>query len=343
MTSIAPNHRNFKHRIKGQTAVLFTLAVVTILGAMALTADVTVAYYNFERIQQAADAAALAGAAQLYPNPPPPPLIAAGCEGGSEAEEVACTYATLDGALASEVTTALLAPSGAETLQVSIQRNNIPVFFASLLGRTLPSSAKASATSVGPNPIGAVHNGLFPAAMPPNPNGGALAFGTQINLTENYSSGNFGWLDIPIGFHGATGASSALHSSDAAANLNTNIASGCACDLAVNDWLYPLPGQSFGAISAAVATRANGSTLPPALAGNEPQLVTVPVVDWSTSHAGSSAVRLTGFAMVWLVGISNSAGAATLTVQFVQFVSRYASAGGGPTDYGAYMRPYLVQ
>src|SRR5579859_3623148 len=58
---------------RGQTAVLFAFALVAVVGALALTTDVTASYWNWEQVQKAADAGALAGASQYIPNIPSPP------------------------------------------------------------------------------------------------------------------------------------------------------------------------------------------------------------------------------------------------------------------------------
>jgi Putative Flp pilus-assembly TadE/G-like len=49
----------------GQMAVVMTLAIVTLLGAMALGTDIAVMYYTHMQLQKGADAAALAGANYL--------------------------------------------------------------------------------------------------------------------------------------------------------------------------------------------------------------------------------------------------------------------------------------
>src|SRR5579863_9514713 len=53
---------------KGQMAVVMTLAIATLLGVMALGADVGVMYYQHLLLQKGADAAALAGANYLSEN-----------------------------------------------------------------------------------------------------------------------------------------------------------------------------------------------------------------------------------------------------------------------------------
>ena len=50
---------------EGQIAVLMTLVIATLVGVMALGADVGVMYYQWNQLQKGADAAALAGANYL--------------------------------------------------------------------------------------------------------------------------------------------------------------------------------------------------------------------------------------------------------------------------------------
>jgi hypothetical protein len=333
---------------RGQTVVLFAFALVAIVGALALTTDVTASYWNWEQLQKAADAGALAGASQYIPNMPAPPPAAAGCS-GSAAVSVGCTYAVQNKALASETTVQSPSPTvpasvpgGAETVMVSIQRSTIPVYFARLLGRTTQYSASATAIAVGPTVTNSVHNGLFPAGLPYDPNGAPLTYGTQYSLTGNYSSGNWGWLDLPSGFQGSTSPGSAP-SGGGASLLTSNITNGCTCDVGVGDYVASEPGIKWGPVSSAVNSLATGASLPANLTGNEPQLVTVPIVDWSASGGGSSAVQIKGFAQVWLIGIKKSGSDMVLNMQFVQYISKYASTGGSGTSYGSYKAPYLVQ
>jgi putative Flp pilus-assembly TadE/G-like protein len=82
---------------KGQMAVVMTLAIATLLGAMALSTDVGVMYYNWMQLQKAADASALAGATyfltQNSTQTLPTPAINAACTYPTQQQNVACTYA----------------------------------------------------------------------------------------------------------------------------------------------------------------------------------------------------------------------------------------------------------
>jgi hypothetical protein len=225
-----------------------------------------------------------------------------------------------------------------------VQRNTIASYFARLFGRTTPYSAGATAIAVGPTVTNAVHNGLFPAGFAYNPNGAALQYGTVYTITDGYSPGNWGWLDLPAGSTAGSTASSAPQGGGAA-QLSTNITSGCTCDASVGSWVSTETGVNWGPVSSAVNSLVDGSTVPSTLTGNEPQLVTVPIVDWSTSTGGSGGVQIKGFAQVWLIGISKNGSAMNLKLQFVQYVTKYASGGGAGSgsNFGSSKMPYLVQ
>jgi hypothetical protein len=197
------------------------------------------------------------------------------------------------------------------------------------LGLTAPYQADVIATAVGPLPVETAGNGLFPAGMPAKPNNLNLTYGTKFSLTNpdgNWSPGNWGWLDLTGG--GANG-------------LAGNITNGCTCSLSVGDSVSPKTGETWGPVRDAVNGRADGTLPPTPLTGNEPQLVTVPIV--SDFSNGTTQVKVLGFAEVWLIGISKSGKAQTLDVEFVKYVSKVAIAGGAPNDFGAYTKPYLVQ
>src|SRR5690242_7490545 len=193
---------------RGQSAVLLTIVLATLLGALSLGTDVMMIYYHWMHLQKAADAAALAGASQLLTNAPKAPDALPGCASSPLTTRVACNYAVTNAAKPSEVTVNVPAlnppksvPAGARTIQVILNRVDIPVYFLRVLGRRTPYSAVAAATAA-LTPINSVHNGLFPAGMPPKPNGQDPTYGTVFQLLDNYSPGNWGWLDIPPKFVG---------------------------------------------------------------------------------------------------------------------------------------------
>lgn len=338
---------------RGQMFVIMTMVLGTLIGAMALCTDVLMIYFHYVRIQKAADAGALAGAlefARWAPNPPP---TANGCPGAPEASSTACTYATYNGAAASEITVNVPAPivpavvpAGAQTLQVVINRTDIPVYFLRVLGRTQPYAVKAYASAVGPTAINQVGNGLFPLGMPYNPNGGSIDYGAPVTLNEKVSPGNWEWLDITNGEVGSSTSGEGGDHGGGNSLLATNIEHGCTCSFRTGDYVTPEPGNKShsagvnSALGALGVEAGNDVPVPQTLTGNEPRLVTVPVVDWSESEGASKQVKILGFAVVW---IENWHSGGPITVDFVKFQSRYATAGGGANDYGGYFRPYLIQ
>jgi Flp pilus assembly protein TadG len=337
---------------KGQMAVVMTLVIATILGAMSLSTDVGVLYYNWMQLQKAADAAALAGATyfltQNATQTLPTPVLNGACTYPTQQQNVACTYAlnnfaqqadmTQGGIYVPAQTIPASMPPGAQTIQVTLKRTNIPVFFMRLLGRSNPYSATATSIAVAPTPVSAIQNGLFPAGMPATPNMGALTYGTTFSMTDSYGPGNWGWLSIPNGWTDAQSPTNA----GGASLLNTNITSGCTCSIKVGDTIDTQTGEAWGPVQTAVNSLITAGSLPATLTGNESQLVTVPIVNWGSAN-GASQVTVLGFAEVWIDSIAKQGVNQVLTVQFVQYLTKTATAGGGTTSYGAYVAPHIVQ
>ena len=61
--------RSRTSRFRGQIAVVMALSTAALIGAMALSTDIGLLYYNWGVLQNAADAAVLAGATCLPSNP----------------------------------------------------------------------------------------------------------------------------------------------------------------------------------------------------------------------------------------------------------------------------------
>jgi uncharacterized membrane protein len=135
---------------KGQVAVVMTLVVATLLGVVALGGDIAVTYYNWMQLQKSADASALAGATyfltQNATQTLPSPAINPACTYATQQQNVACSYALNNYAQAADLTQGGIyvpaqtvpasTPAGAQTIQVTLTRTNIRVFFMRLLRRT---------------------------------------------------------------------------------------------------------------------------------------------------------------------------------------------------------------
>jgi Flp pilus assembly protein TadG len=151
---------------RGQTIVLVAIALVSLLGMAALAIDVTTLYVARSEMQRAADAAALAGAKAFV-------------DSGITTDPSNATRQTLAQTMATSVINSMLAQNkvsgaapalvaatpdftrpGNPQILVSLQRTNLPTFFARIWGTKL---VKVTATAVAEayNPSNA------PAGYPP--------------------------------------------------------------------------------------------------------------------------------------------------------------------------------
>ena len=173
---------------QGQIMVLYAGAIAVLLGAIALGTDVAVMYLNWEQLQKAADASAIAGASQLTGQPD-----ASGTTSGN-AKAYAAGYACLNGINDSNaasdagvsgsqqtVMTNLCTantgnnPSYTDTIssinvdannsfiQVSLKRQ-LPYFFGRVIGLTTGNVAVSAKATVAGN-VNTVTGGLFPAGV----------------------------------------------------------------------------------------------------------------------------------------------------------------------------------
>ncbi len=309
---------------KGQMAVVMTFALATLLGAMALSTDLAVVYYNWVLLQKDADISAIAGA-EYFRQTPPPLVSNPNCPNGSlngpntNAENGACAYALTNGAAPSEILQinspatsgpGLGVPAGVQTVQVYLKRTSIPLFFLKVLHPSFSHyGVSAVATAVGPSNVNGTGPGLFPLGMPPNPNGIPLAFGQSVTLALGSAAGDWQWLDIPNGMVGSNTPGSAP-TGGGSTQLVSNIQSGCKCDAHTGNYVTPEPGVMLNSapmqaavnarlpngnisIQTYVANTFGAAALTPAVLGGDitglnitsPQLAVVPIVDWSTSGA----------------------------------------------------------
>ena len=82
----------YQHRSElGQIIVVLALILPVLIGAMAMSADVGLLYFNWQCLQSAADAGAVAGADYLPSNP-------------SQAVSTANTFVSKNGILPGEIT-----------------------------------------------------------------------------------------------------------------------------------------------------------------------------------------------------------------------------------------------
>lgn len=338
-----------------------TLALTALLGAMALCTDVAVIYFNWMQLRKAADSAALAGAAYLGPfadAPAQSPSCSWG-GGGTPAYDIACSYAETNGIMPDEIVAigpaaslpaGVTIPYGAATLQISLQRSTIPMFFARVLNPSGSTFAAAvNATAVGPAPLQTMTQGMFPAGLLSSY--APSSYQQQVTLTVGGPGSNMVWLDLPV--CSSVGSSPPAGSRGGGANLSANINSGSTCSYSVGDQITVATAGQLKAysndINAAVTNRIQQPDLPAPplnqLNSGDPQLVFVPIVELRSTTGRRSRTSQTasieGFAALWMMSSTPSDSSQVLTGEFIQFTAEYG-VGGAENAYGAYSRPYLV-
>lgn len=312
---------------RGQTAVLFTLAIVALVGAIGVCTDVAVMYSNWESMQRAADAAALAGANSL-------PVDPAGAIVAAE------SYAERNGLASSEIGTPSVSPDD-QDITVTASRT-VPYYFARVLGLT-SQLVRVSATASAPQSIssvGGVSNltsgvyGTTVGEYPLIPIGLDYSTPYDYNQSVTLNQGQVGpgdWGSLALGGTGG-------------ANERTNLANGYSGPIAIGDYVPTEPGQKVGPVDQGFTDRINTALndFPSGTFSShdpkDPRAVVLPLVDWSTAQ-GRSLVLVKGFAMLWI----DSANGGTIQAHFIQQVVPDSLPNPQAPDWGAHGAPFLIK
>ena len=294
---------------RAQIVVVLAMSLPVLIGAMALSADVGVLYFNWEILQTAADCAAVAGAAYLPSNP-------------IEAIATADSYASKNGIRGSEITSTTVSPDS-NSLNIQLHRT-VPYSFALLLGLvtgTVSAQATAQVQSIGST------TGVTPVAIDYRQ---PYSAGQVVTLMEGQvGPGNWGPLAL-----GSTGAST----------FQQNVEYGYQGSTAVGDWLATETGQMSGPTSSAFNFLINeGESVDPggtfaSHTLSDPRVLIVPMVDFSSIN-GSSQVPVKGFAALWLVSADNHN---NISTYFINQVAAGSKPVAGDSNYGAY-QAVLIQ
>jgi hypothetical protein len=314
-------------RNRGQVLIIVAIAIVALLGCLALATDVTIFYFNWAQLRKEVDAAALAGASYLPANP-------------SAATSTASTWVATNGRVGDQIVENSIGSLGVNNLPnssitVSVQRT-VPYYFARVVGLT-SAPVTVTATAGAESISGAA--GWLPIAMPckgpscynggsctPNADGtGCYRCGTVATLdTQQLVPGDWGPIACPAVDPGDNGYVQAL-------------TDGCASYISVGATLDSKPGNPVHTqqgINAHLSTCSSCSATPPAcgsastLDPSNPHVVLLPLVDTSQWQAGrSSPAPVYGFAVAWILSAKGN----TVTIQFI---SSSTSAGGTPSPTG---------
>lgn len=295
----------------GQTVVVVALALVATLGVLAIATDVGVAYYNWARLQKAADAAALAGAHYL-------PTDAA------TAKSAAVKFGGLNDVKSSEFTQNDVA---ADNMSITVGfARSVPTHFARVLGFTsFPISVLATAALRGINGArGFLPIGLYCDQQPLSGNCGYVQ-GKLYQLNEGTSSpGNWGALAIS----GSGG---------------NDLRSGCEwgywgdTPIAIGDAVNTKPGSNVGTVRAGIQARlarsTEGGVAPPSpINPADSRVVLVPLVDFSAARGKSQAVPIVGFITMWIVSVDKG----VISAYMVPAVTGDPSGGDGAPNTGGW-------
>jgi hypothetical protein len=339
--------RNIFGKPRGQVMVLYAGVAAVLIGALALCADVTVMYVNWQRAQKVADAAVIAGANFLKSYASSTGYVFAGpagtgCSGQpDDASKAACTYAVDNGLDASTLTITDTDTS----IHVVAQQTGLPFFFAQAIGMgTYSVAASASAKSGGP--VQSVNQGLFPIGLQcatgcsnlSTLGGEPVTFGQKFVGAVINAPGNWEWLGL---------------TKNGSSSLANNIANGATGTYSIGDTISTAPGNkgNSGPVKNAVSSRLNSCPAltpdPCADGGNpndipagDPCLVVVPAVNFN-GCSGTCSMVIEGFALVYLESTTTNS---SLSGCFVNGVAPTSVSGsGGTTNLGATTPPTMTQ
>jgi len=298
-------HRQGIGSERGAVIVVVAVAIVALLGFAAITVDAGSLYVERRRIQDAADAAALAGA-QLLPEDP---------------------------LGAQSLAQALAAQNGADPLQIQVEvspdndwirvRAGDEVEFGLARALGFSEATVTAASRAGVEAVGALQ-GVQPFGV----QGQDFVEGEQYAL-------KLGSQSDPGPYHGNFHAL-ALGSAGAETYAG-NIACGYSGRIRLGQELTTEPGNMAGPTARGVQARIDadpGATYD-TFDDDSPRLVYVPIIDSFDVH-GRNEVQVVGFAAFFLelVGENLEGNTATVYGRFCHLVVDGERAGPGAPDYG---------
>ncbi|MFZ5592368.1 MAG: pilus assembly protein TadG-related protein [Bacillota bacterium] len=291
---------------KGLALVLVSLAMTALLGTLALVTDLGLVALNRNRLANACDAAALAGARELPAT--------------EQAVQAAREYLQYNGVSPLQAEVSVSNQGNIPVLNVSASRH-VEYIFARAIGFTSTNvTAGARATLGGVSAA----TGVVPFSIPDQ----QLQFGVEYVLKEGAGggeNGNYGALAL-----GGKGAE----------NYRRNIKYGYPGRLRVGDWVETEPGNMSGPTWEGINYRINQDSHNCTLQNYRldcPRVVIVPVYDPTTMDHGRNTVRIVGFALFLLKGVDGHGNQSYIRGYFLQSLpptSCQASITPGQKDYG---------
>lgn len=313
----------------GQAIVLFVLAFIVLCGFTAFAVDIGSFTHEKSELQNAADAAALAGA-QVLPD--------------GDAEAVAIQYASLNGESGDLVTPVI--SSDKLHITVTIKRDT-PRYLSKIISsdetKVLNVKAVASVTK-NETPVEMVTTEVIDSGKPAHSVSGVIPIGVQektsFNFGEVYTLKEGGGSAIYTGNYGAV----ALGGTGASI-FETNLREGYKGVLTVGDKILTEPGVMAGANDAILDriaadpdsnyTDGNPAAHLDEIQDDSPRLVTVIITDTMDVN-GRKEVTIVGFARFFLTsGADKVSGKYQTTGIFLERVVPNSTAGSDTDkDFG---------
>ncbi|MEW6572525.1 MAG: pilus assembly protein TadG-related protein [Bacillota bacterium] len=285
---------------RGAAILIVAVALVALLGFGALVFDVGVLYINRERLSNAADAAALAGA-QFLPDDP------------ATAVSTAQHYAGENGVQAGELTVDV--DTDDHSITVDAERQ-VSLSLAKVLG-----FASARVTGHAKAQVGGADKvlGLAPLGIPDQ----TLEYGRLYSLklaSDTSETGNFGALAL-----GAPGANT----------YEDNLRYGYKGWLEIGDCVYTETGNISNPTVRAIDHRVSGheDCTFNNYCLNCPRVIIIPVYDPVGELDGKSLVKIVGFAAFFLEGTTGQGVNCYVNGYFIKAFAGNARGNSG-SDYG---------
>lgn len=312
---------------RGSIVILVALALTVLLGFSAIVTDVGLMYAEKAHLQNAVDAAALAGVQELPTNP-------------SLAEQTAKNYATQNGV--SDVTVTFETNNAKIVVQAVKQ---VPTLFAQIWGITEEQiSVSAKAMMLPPTEL----TGAVPLSVQEQD----LVYGQEYELKSGGGDGASGW-------YGALELSG-----NGAKDYETDLANGYEGTLSVGQILEVKHGNMSGPTSEGIQLRLERDTRIPHNTFSDydrdaPEIMIIPIVR-VLSRQGNSIheVQIVGFAAFFLDGVPGNGNDSSVSGRFIRtLVSNGQTStslseqldeenemenGTSTTDFGLYS-PKLVE
>lgn len=302
----------------GQSAVLFTLILVVLIGMLALVIDYGMPALTARKLQNAADSAALAAASKL-------PAHTSADEAAVEAEAI--DYAVKNGFSATDVSVEISKLSDMVTVTI---HDNVEYSFAKIFGLTsvdLTRSASAQIQSV------SSLRGVVPLSIEKSEMDAALASGNYY-MTLKFGGGSgtngaFGALDLD----GSNGGG--------ASDYRDRLINGYSGTVSVGATLPTENGNMSGPTEQGVVQRYNacthytseGGCTPEHYDKNCPRVMMIPVVVYDSKHS----VTVKGFAPFLLDSYHGSGNECFVYGTYLpSFIVDGNDTSGSPSPYGPY-------